>query len=98
MFLKISVRTLTENCLTLEDGRRLYKRIMHELSAGLKVELDFSGVREVTASFFNASLGFLLRDFDVNQLIPLVRVFHLKPEARDVLKRVVENSKRYYRR
>jgi hypothetical protein len=87
-----------EDCLTIEDGRRLYRRFLPELQAGREVELDFAGVQPVAASFFNASLGFLLRDFEIEELRRLVKVSHLAPEAQKVLLRVLKNCKRYYQR
>ena len=50
----------------------------------------------VAASFFNASLGFLLRDFAPGELNRLVKVSHLSPWARKVLLRVVKNCRRIY--
>jgi len=97
--MKISVhQVLGEDCLTVEDGRRLYKHFIAELQAGQKVELDFTGVQAPAASFFNSSFGFLLRDFEVEVLSRLVKVSHLSQAAMGVLKRVVKNCKRYYQR
>ena len=96
--MKIMVREIIgEDCLTREDGRRLYKQFVPELQAGREVELDFQGVEVIAASFFNASLGFLLRDFEPDELNHLVQVSHLPPAALGVLQRVVLNSKRYFR-
>ncbi|MFA6270019.1 MAG: STAS-like domain-containing protein [Candidatus Paceibacterota bacterium] len=97
--MKISVRQLIgEDCLTVEDGRRLYKYFIAELQAGQEVEIDFTGVQATASSFFNASFGFLLRDFEVEELSRLVKVSHLSQAAMGVLKRVVKNCKRYYQR
>jgi hypothetical protein len=85
-----------EDCLTVEDGRRIYKHFIAELQAGQEVELDFTGVQAVAASFFNSSFGFLLRDFEVEELSRLVKVSHLPQAAMGVLKRVVKNCIRYY--
>jgi hypothetical protein len=97
--MKISVCQLVgQDCLTVEDGRRVYKHFIAELQAGQEVELDFTGVQAVAASFFNSSFGFLLRDFEVEELSRLVKVSHLSQAAMGVLKRVVKNCKRYYQR
>ena len=85
-----------EDCATIEEGRRLYKEFLPELQAGREVELDFSGVQVATASFLNASLGFLLQDFKSQELSRLVKVSHLEPWAQVVLKRVVENCQGDY--
>lgn len=96
--MKIPVRQVVgADCLTVADGRRLYQRFIPELQASREVELDFAGVQAVAASFFNASLGFLLRDYEPDELNRLVTVSHLSPAAMQVLRRVVENCRRYYR-
>jgi hypothetical protein len=97
--MKISVcQVVGADCATLEEGRRLYKQFIPELRAGRVVELDFTGVQAPAASFFNSSLGFLLRDFEAEELSRLVKVSHLSQGAMGVLKRVVKNCKRYYQR
>jgi len=94
---KISVYSLIgEHCVSLEDGRRLYKDFFPDLKNGDEVELDFAGVQVFAASFFNSSLGFLLRDFEPADLNRLVRILNLAPAASAVLDRVIKNSRRYY--
>jgi len=94
---KILVRAIIgEDCVALEDGRKLYHRIVQDIRADRPVELDFAGVQVFAASFFNSSLGFLLRDFESSELNRLIRVSNLAPAGRTVLDRVVKNSRRYY--
>jgi len=85
-----------ENCITLDDGEKVYALIHTELSAGRAVELDFSGVRVFASPFFNAGIGRLLKDFTSDELNRLVKVSHLNDVGLMVLKRVIENSSRYY--
>ncbi len=66
------------------------------MRAGRAVELDFAGIQVVSPSFFNASLGFLLRDFEPQELTRLVKVSHLDPPTQAVLKRVLENCRLDY--
>jgi hypothetical protein len=94
---KITVcQVVGKNCLSVQDGRRLYKHFLPELQAGREIELDFSGVEAVDASFFNASFGFLLRDFEQQELARLVKVSHLHTDSMKILRRVIKNSRRYY--
>ena len=85
-----------DDSVTLEGGRSLYKQILPELRAARKVELNFSELHIVTPTFFNASIGFLLRDFDVQKLKNLLNVSNLQPQDKEALSRVVENSKIIY--
>lgn len=91
-------RVVGDDSVTLEGGRCLYKQILPELKGGRKIELNFSEVQIVTPRFFNASIGILLREFDVKQLNSLVTVSNLEPKDTESLKRVVENSKVIYQK
>jgi hypothetical protein len=85
-----------ENCITLEDGQKIYELIHPELSAGHLVELDFAGVGVFASPFFNAAIGRLLKDIKSEDLNRLLSVINLVPAGMSVLKRVIENSKQYY--
>ena len=85
-----------ENCITLEDGQKIYDRIHPELLAGHPVELDFAKVGVYASPFFNAAIGQLLKDIKTEELNRLLKVFNLVPAGLAVLKRVIENSKQYY--
>ena len=85
-----------ENCITLEDGQKIYELIHPELSVGHLVELDFGGVGVFASPFFNAAIGRLLKDIKSEDLNRLLSVINLVPAGVAVLKRVIENSKQYY--
>lgn len=46
-----------ENCITLDNGQRVYDQIHPELVAGRSVEVDFTGVSVFASPFFNAAFG-----------------------------------------
>lgn len=85
-----------ENCLTPEDGQKIYAIIYPELQAGREVELDFKETKVFASPFFNFSIGRLLKDLKPEDLNRLIKVTNLSPVGREVLKRVIENSKQYY--
>jgi hypothetical protein len=85
-----------ENAITLDDGQGVYDQIQAALSAGQVVELDFAGVEVFASPFFNAAIGQLLRDHSADALNRLLRITGLNSAGYDVLRRVIENSKRYY--
>lgn len=92
--MKIPVHQVVgEVCVTVTEGWRLYRRLISELRAGREVELDFAGVQVLGSAFFKASLGYLLRDYEPQELRRLVRVSHLQPEAQVALGRVVKNCR-----
>lgn len=97
--LKIQVHQVVgDHCVTVAEGWRLYRLLIADLRAGQEVELDFAGVQVFGSAFFNASLGYLLRDFEVEKLRRLVTVSHLQLEAQVALRRVVENCNCIYQR
>jgi hypothetical protein len=86
-----------ENCITIEDGEKLYNLIYPRLVAGQPVELDFTGVSVFASPFFNAAIGRLLKDLNPEDLNRLLKVSNLAPVGMETLKLVIKNSARYYR-
>ncbi|MCI5130678.1 MAG: DUF4325 domain-containing protein [Candidatus Electrothrix sp. EH2] len=84
------------NCITLDDGQQVYKTIHPELTAGLPVELDFDQVEIFASPFFNAAIGQLLKDIAPDDLNRLLAFHGLNSNGQAVMRRVIENSKRYY--
>jgi hypothetical protein len=95
--MKIDIyKIIGENCITLEDGQKVYDLIHPELSAGSAVELDFTNVTVFASPFFNSAIGRLLKDIKPDDLNRLLKITSLVPAGLTVLKRVIENSKEYY--
>jgi len=95
--MKCEIKSLVgENCITLEDGQKVYDQIYPELKAGRPVEIDFAGTEVFASPFFNAAIGRLLKDIEADDLNKLLKVSHLTSAGMEVLKRVIENSKEYY--
>ena len=85
-----------QNCITLDDGQKVYDLIHPELLAGHPVELDFQGASVFASPFFNAAIGQLLEDIAPAMLNQLLAVQNLGPIGVNVLRRVIENAKEYY--
>lgn len=49
-----------QNCITLQDGQKVYDAIYPELKAGHPVELDFAEVEIFASPFFNFAIGHLM--------------------------------------
>src|SRR4030067_2544821 len=95
--MKIDIQKMVgENCITLEDGQKVFDLIHPELLAGHIVELDFTNVTVFASPFFNAAIGRLLKDIKPEDLNHLLKITNLVPAGLTVLKRVIENSKEYY--
>ena len=85
-----------ENVLNPEDGERLRLVIRDELLARRDVVLDFEGVRIVASAFLNAAIGQLYADVPEDLIKQHLKVPNLSDIGKFALKRVVDNSKRYY--
>lgn len=95
--MKLEICTLVgKNCMTREDGQKVYDLIHPQLLAERPVELDFTGVDIFASPFFNFAIGQLLRDISPDSLNRLLKVSHLNRVGMPILKRVIENSKQYY--
>lgn len=86
-----------EDCLTIEDGEKVYNLIHPELLSGRPVALDFAGVGVFASPFFNAAFGRLLKDFTSDDLDRLLVISNLNSVGQDTLKLVIKNSDQYYR-
>ena len=86
-----------EDCITIEDGEKVYDLIHPELKVCRPVELDFAGVEVFAAPFFDAAIGRLLENLAPENLNRLLKVSNLVPEEVEALKLVIEDSARYYR-
>ena len=85
-----------ENLLNSEDGEQLRSTVYDELAAGHDVVLDFAGVRIVASAFLNAAIGQLYADLPEHVIKEHLSVPNLSDMGKFALKRVVDNSKRYY--
>ncbi|MEA5618476.1 STAS-like domain-containing protein [Cronbergia sp. UHCC 0137] len=95
--IKHEILTLVgKNCITVFDGQKLYDLIHPELQANQSVELDFAGVEIFAAPFFNFAFGQLLRDIQPKNIKHLLKVSNINSLGSQILKLVIENSKRYY--
>lgn len=85
-----------DSAITLDDGQKVYDQIHPALLASREVKLDFAGVGILASPFFNAAIGRLLQDIEPEALNRLLQVRNLTPAGMYTLRRVIENSKRYY--
>lgn len=85
-----------ENAVAQDDGQKVYELVRDRLKSGQELHLDFQGVKIFASPFFNAAVGQLLRDFGTDDLNSRLKFEHLSSVGQEVLKRVIENSKRYF--
>jgi hypothetical protein len=85
-----------ENCITVEDGEQVYQIIHPEIFNKHDVTLDFNGVEVFASPFFNAAIGQLLRDIQLEQIQTYLHITGLSDHGNHILKRVLANAQKYY--
>lgn len=83
-------------CVSSEDGQKVHDRIVPLLREGRRVVLSFDSVDTLVASFLNAAVGQLYDEFHEQTIRELLSVRDITPDDLEILKRVVENAKRYF--
>ncbi len=83
-------------CISAEDGQKVFEKILPLLKNGKPVTISFDHVNMVISLFLNIAIGQLYGSFSEDEVRALVRVEGLSGDDMELLKRVVDNAKRYY--
>lgn len=83
-------------CVASGDGQKVHDKIVPLLREGRRVALSFEGVDTVISAFLNAAVGQLYGEFTDAQIKELLSVRDISQDDIAILKRVVENAKRYF--
>jgi len=83
-------------CISLEDGQKVFNEIDPLLKSGQQITISFERVTMLTALFFNVTIGQLYGSFTEEHIYALVKVDGLAKDDVEMLKRVVDNAKRYF--
>lgn len=85
-----------EFCLLVEDGRKIYDVVLPAIKEGVVIELDFEGITVFSSPFFHSALGNILEHISYDDFNRLVKIQNLHGSGKNLLKRVLEDSKKYY--
>lgn len=83
-------------CISAEDGQKVFDKIKPVIEEGKKVIVTFERVTMLISLFLNASIGQLYGTFTEEEIRSHVEVAALAKEDLEILKRVVDNAKKYY--
>jgi hypothetical protein len=83
-------------CIIKEDGQKIYDIIYEPLNRGENVTLNFEGVTQFAAPFFNFAFGQLLKDIEERDLRRLLKTVNLHRTGRLVMECIIENVIKYY--
>lgn len=83
-------------CISAEDGQKVFEKILPLLKNSRPVSISFDHVDMVISLFLNVAIGQLYGSFSEDEVRALVRVEGLSGDDMELLKRVVDNAKKYY--
>ncbi|MBN1931445.1 MAG: STAS-like domain-containing protein [Desulfobacterales bacterium] len=83
-------------CISAEDGQKVFDKIEPLLKSGKQVTISFERVSMLISLFLNVAIGQLYGSFSEEEVRSLVQVEGLSGDDLDLLKRVVDNAKKYY--
>lgn len=82
--------------ISAEDGQKVFDKIEALLKRGQHITISFERVTMLISLFLNASIGQLYGSFTEENIRELVKVDGLAEDDLEMLKRVVDNAKKYY--
>lgn len=82
--------------VSYSNGEKLYKFLQVELDKADKINLDFSSIKACATPFFNASIGYLLKDKNINELKRKLDFQNLSSNGYFILNKVIKNSIEQY--
>ena len=85
-----------KNAISMHSGSNLYNRIQPILKKGEKLRLDFQGVELFASPFFNASIGYILKDISIDELKEHIVIENINKVGNQVLNLVIRNAIEYY--
>lgn len=79
-----------------EDGQLVYEQVLAEIRQGRTVVVSFLGIETLISAFLNTAIGQLYGSLPEEKIQKHLRVEGLNPFDDELLKRVVDNAKRYF--
>lgn len=83
-------------CISAEDGQKVFDKVLPLLKDGKPVTISFDHVSMVISLFLNVAIGQLYGSLNEDEVRALIKVEGLSGDDMELLKRVVDNAKKYY--
>lgn len=83
-------------CISADDGQIVFDTLAPMLKEGRKVTISFEGATTIISLFLNVAIGQLYGSLEENRIKNQLQVAGLFDDDLEMLKRVVDNAKRYY--
>jgi len=79
------------------DGQKVFDRLQTALNEKRSVTLSFHNITTLTSAFLNAAIGQLYGLFSEAQIRDSLNLQDIEPDDLELLKRVVDTAKLYFR-
>ena len=86
----------TPLCVSSADGQLVYDKLAPLLREGRKVAISFAQVETIISAFLNTAIGQIYGELSEDRVRELLSVRDMLPEDVALLKRVIDNAKRYF--
>jgi len=96
VFIKVADVIGSPLCISAEDGQKVFDKLAPLLKNGKQVTISFDRVSMLISLFLNVAIGQLYGTFSDEEVRSLVELEGLSGDDLDLLKRVVDNAKKYY--
>jgi transcriptional regulator len=83
-------------CISADDGQKIFDKIQSLLQAGNQVVISFEHATMMVSLFLNVAIGQLYSVFSEEKIRTNISVEGLADDDMELLKKVVENAKKYY--
>ena len=83
-------------CISAEDGQKVFNKVDALFKNGRSVIVSFDRVSMLVSLFLNIAIGQLYGSFSEDDIRAKFQVDGLSPDDMELLKRVVDNAKKYY--
>ncbi len=83
-------------CISAEDGQKVFGKVEQLVKGGKQVTISFENVTMLISLFMNVAIGQLYGSFSEETIRAQLKVEGLSPDDMELLKRVVDNAKKYY--
>ena len=89
----IEIRSFTNKALSAEDGITLRNLIKENINKEEKIILDFKDIKLFSTMFFNASLGFFIKEgYDYSKLLKMIGLKNITDLGKNTFAHSLSNS------
>ena len=86
------IETIGPECVSLDQGEKIYKLLLGELKAKNNVEVDFKGVQTLFSPFLMGSMGKLLGHFEKEILMQRLGFCNISPDHLKTINEFIDRA------